>query len=179
MAAARRVRYSRRVNLLEPPRSAERRLLPPVPTKKSVATSVRPLNHILVADDDDAMRKIITLGLGQAGHRVSTVCDGEAAWDALCTRPYDLVITDHDMPRMKGLDLVRRLRFISSQVPVILMSGFMPWHEGDLQGLLRPGITLDKPFSLTALMSHVHNLLTLSALRAMELSPIPVRTSLE
>lgn len=119
-------------------------------------------NRILVADDDEALRAILNLGLTRAGHEVTTVADGQAAWDALVKETFDLLVTDHDMPHLQGLDLIRRVRVVSSRLPIILMSGSMPWHEDDLQGLLRPGVTLEKPFTLSAMIVHVHTLLSLS-----------------
>jgi len=48
--------------------------------------------------------------LRDAGYEVDTARDGGAGLIALCFNPYDLLITEHDMPTLTGLDLLRRMR---------------------------------------------------------------------
>jgi DNA-binding response OmpR family regulator len=120
--------------------------------------------HLLVADDDAGMRLIITTWLRDAGHRVSSVEDGEAAWEVLGAVGADLLITDHDMPRLKGLELVRRIRAGRLNLPVILISGRMPWGDPTLPTLLTPGVALEKPFALADLEAHVNACLAVALL---------------
>ncbi len=76
---------------------------PPVP-----AASGR---RILYADDVRELRDIARLSLTRDGHRIECVEDGLAAFERLGADPaFDLVITDHHMPRMNGLALVQQLR---------------------------------------------------------------------
>jgi DNA-binding response OmpR family regulator len=114
--------------------------------------------------------------LWAAGYRVSSAEDGEEGWSALCAGSYDLLITDHDMPRLSGLDLLRRLRAVKFDLPVILISGNMPWAEPDLLGMLQPGLALEKPFSFVGLMATVSSLLSkaLIAEPIFERTPSPV-----
>jgi DNA-binding response OmpR family regulator len=65
------------------------------------------------------------------------------------------MITDHDMPRLSGLDLIRRVRAVPSDMPVIMISGQMPWEELDFPELLPQGTALAKPFSVGEVMSVV------------------------
>jgi len=124
----------------------------PDPPRSQVSKS------ILVADDDEDIRKLLTATLGREGYQVSCTKDGEEAWAQLNLSPVDLLITDHDMPVLKGLDLLRRLRRHSLRLPVILMSGYMPWNEVDLD-TLTPGVALPKPFSISVLRERVRELL--------------------
>jgi CheY-like chemotaxis protein len=80
-------------------------------TASSLPTAGRPL-RILYADDMKELRELITIVLGREGHAVETAANGSLALDRLTAAPndYDLVITDHHMPEMNGLELVRRLR---------------------------------------------------------------------
>jgi DNA-binding response OmpR family regulator len=103
--------------------------------------------HVLIADDDADVLNIMQRILRGAGYSVCTVGNGEAAWEAFCAEDFNVVITDHDMPRLSGLDLLRRLRGRQHRVPVVFISGNMPWEESDLTHLLPPGATLQKPFS--------------------------------
>ena len=116
--------------------------------------------HILVVDDDAGVRFVLERVLRAAGYRVSAVDDGEAGWSAMCADSFDLIITDHDMPRLLGLDLVRRLRAVGFDLPVILISGRMPCDETDLLDVLKPGMAVEKPFSFNALLADVHGLLS-------------------
>jgi DNA-binding response OmpR family regulator len=94
-----------------------------------------------------------------AGYLTSLAEDGEAGWEAFRLNRFDALITDHDMPRLTGLDLIRRVRSAEHKVPVILMSGRMPFDETSLHPLLTPGVVLKKPFSISDLMTKLSGLL--------------------
>jgi DNA-binding response OmpR family regulator len=115
--------------------------------------------HILLVDDDPAVRGTVTLLLENAGYRVGCAPDGEAGWHALCAAPSDLLITDYEMPKLTGLELLRRVRAVSRHMPAILMSGCPPRGEADLESLLKPGAVIPKPFSIGALLATVQELL--------------------
>lgn len=116
--------------------------------------------HILVVDDDREICKIIALLLRGAGYRVDCAADGEAGWNALCADSFDLLIIDHEMPKLTGLELLRRVRAGPVPTPAIMISGFMPSGEADLEWLLRPGAAMEKPFSFGALLAKVRELLS-------------------
>ena len=97
-----------------------------------------------------------------AGYHVTTAEDGMQGWELFCRCNFDLLITDHDMPRLTGLDLTRRVRTDQRDLPVIMISGRMPWEELDLLSLLQPGIALEKPFAFAELNAHVRSLLASS-----------------
>jgi two-component system sensor histidine kinase RpfC len=85
---------------------------------------VRPL-RVLVADDQQANRTVLTRLLERAGHKVQQACDGEQALDQLETDNIDLAILDMHMPRFTGLDVLRQLRYMQAggrQTPVIVLS---------------------------------------------------------
>jgi len=111
--------------------------------------------RILVVDDDDGVREVVTIVLRRAGFQVGCAVDGESGWEALGAIRYDLLITDHQMPRLTGLGLLRRVRALPIQLPVILMSAKMPWGETDDWRLLKPGLAIEKPFSIGELLTAV------------------------
>lgn len=82
---------------------------PPAPA--AVGSAGRPL-RVLFADDMRELRDLITIVLSRDGHHVDTAPDGAAAWQKISANPdaYDLLITDHHMPMMNGLDLVGEVR---------------------------------------------------------------------
>ncbi len=65
---------------------------------------------ILIAEDDFISRKLLVNILEELGHTVTVANDGEEAWDAYKAQPTRMVITDWLMPRLDGLELVRRIR---------------------------------------------------------------------
>jgi len=120
-------------------------------------------NHILVVDDDAGVREVLANLLRRSGYQVSCANNGEAAWEALCANSFDALITDHAMPRLTGLDLLRRVRAGTlNALPVILMSGKMPWDEADLLDLVWPGMAMEKPFSFFELLTSVRTVLTIT-----------------
>src|SRR5581483_10136891 len=87
-------------------------------------TNADPSNaNILLVDDDALLRRSTARLLRQAGHRVDEQPDGEAALQALSKGNYDVVLTDLSMPRLDGLELLRRIRSFDSELPVILVTG--------------------------------------------------------
>lgn len=67
--------------------------------------------HVLVVDDMSTSRGLITQSLEEIGVRnVHTEADGETAWRSLASRPVHLVISDFNMPRMNGLQLLEAIR---------------------------------------------------------------------
>jgi two-component system, chemotaxis family, chemotaxis protein CheY len=66
--------------------------------------------EILVVDDTRSMRKMVAAVLSGAGYGVAEAGDGAEALEMAQARRFDLVVTDHNMPRMDGVTLVRALR---------------------------------------------------------------------
>ena len=80
-------------------------------------------NRVLIADDDDAVRKILVRLATRAGFSVAEVNSGAQAIAALRDGTFDAVVSDVNMPDGGGLDLLREVRGVDLDVPVILMTG--------------------------------------------------------
>jgi CheY-like chemotaxis protein len=106
-----------------------------------------PSNRILVVDDDRDLRLLSAEVLVRSGYKVDTAEDGEAGWEALHANSYDLLITDHNMPKVSGVELVKKVRSAHMILPVILASAALPAEELDRVPWLYPVATLIKPFS--------------------------------
>ncbi len=81
--------------------------------------------RVLVADDDQINRKVMSMQLEVAGHNARLVADGEQALDALGEADYDVVILDSHMPVMSGLEATRLIRVMQAgraSVPIIMFS---------------------------------------------------------
>ena len=76
---------------------------------------------ILVVDDTRSMRAMVAAVLQGAGYEVAEAGDGLEALDLARKRVFDLVVTDHNMPGMDGVTLVRELRALPDYDPVALI----------------------------------------------------------
>jgi CheY-like chemotaxis protein len=83
--------------------------------------------RILCAEDHEQICELLKRVLTQAGHDVACAYDGGVAWKMLAHDPtaFDVVITDHQMPEMTGLELVQRLRRTNFSGRIIVHSGNM------------------------------------------------------
>src|SRR5262245_44260578 len=79
---------------------------------------------ILVVDDTRSMRKMVVAVLQGAGYAVEEAGDGAEALEKAKVKVFDLVVTDHNMPRMDGVTLVRSLRGLAEydNVAIIVLS---------------------------------------------------------
>ncbi|MBN8708184.1 MAG: response regulator [Verrucomicrobia bacterium] len=95
-----------------------------------------PGHRILVADDSLTVRELERKLLVGQGYEVDTAVDGADAWNALRTGKYDLLVTDIDMPRLDGFELVKRVRGNAQlrDLPVIVMS-YKEREEDRVRGL--------------------------------------------
>src|SRR4051812_9690078 len=82
------------------------------------------LRSILVVDDEEPIRQVLTEVLSGHGYVVRTASDGEEALKELAAHDYDAVVTDVRMPRMDGLTLVRAIQQTAPDAPVIVMSAY-------------------------------------------------------
>lgn len=116
---------------------------------------------ILTVDDESHILHVVSLKLKNAGYTVVTAPDAEEAFEAAQATPFDLVITDFQMPGMTGLELARKLHAEPGKkhLPVMLLTA----HGLALEQveLARAGITacLSKPFSPRDLLAKVQELL--------------------
>src|SRR6186713_195069 len=92
-------------------------------TTQAMAPAIRPL-HILYAEDLKQLRDFMGIMLGREGHTVETADDGSIALERLKSdlQAFDLLITDHHMPKMNGLELVRRVRETSFAGRIVVFS---------------------------------------------------------
>jgi DNA-binding response OmpR family regulator len=112
-------------------------------------------SRILVVDDDDDIRRFNAEALTGSGYHVESAVDGADGWEALNADRFDLLITDNNMPRLSGIELIRKLNDACMPVRVILASGVSHAEESNL----RLAATLPKPFTLEELLGTVKKVL--------------------
>ena len=120
---------------------------------------------IALVDDDRNILTSVSIALESEGYRVETYTDGSSALDGLSAKRPDLAIFDIKMPRMDGMELLRRLRQ-KSDLPVI----FLTSKDDEIDELfgLKMGADdfITKPFSQRLLVERVKAVLRRSAARA-------------
>ena len=109
--------------------------------------------RILLVEDESAIRYYSRQVLTSAGYQVDTVTEGQAGWEALQARSYDLLITDNHMPGLSGADLVLRLRTARISLPVIFASGNIVPEQVAANSRLQPVSALPKPFTSAELLA--------------------------
>ena len=117
------------------------------------ATSKRGL-RVLVAEDEPLAALVIEDVLVGEGHAVALAQDGAAALELAAEQRFDVLLTDLAMPRVTGLELIRRLRQTQPMLPVVVMTGFLsPLAAQELRGQARPPVALlQKPFEIDRLL---------------------------
>lgn len=115
---------------------------------------------IVVAEDHEDIRVVLTRALERAGHEVVATADGAEAWDVIQRLRPDVVVTDVDMPHMTGLDLCRAIRADAAlrHIPVVLASGSLLPGDGKAEAAGATA-TLLKPFLPAQLLDCVADLL--------------------
>jgi DNA-binding response OmpR family regulator len=127
-----------------------------------------------MVEDEPCIRLLCTEALSRFGYQVDAAEDGEAAWRALNAATYDLMVTDNNMPKLSGLELLEKLRGARMALPVILVSGAMPAEELSCHPWLQVAAMLMKPFSTANLVTTVNSVLLLEHVREQE-APFPDR----
>lgn len=79
---------------------------------------------ILLADDDENLRRVLEFQLQEAEYTVLTASDGAEALDLFTTNDIDSVITDLRMPKVSGLELLEKIKELNAETPVIVVTAF-------------------------------------------------------
>jgi DNA-binding response OmpR family regulator len=115
--------------------------------------------RILVVEDDKDIRQLNTEALTQCGYHVDAAEDGAAAWNTLQSTGYDLMVTDNEMPKVTGVDLLKKLHAAHLALPVIMATGALPVDEFARHPWLQPAAMLIKPYTLDELVGTVRQVL--------------------
>lgn len=114
--------------------------------------------RILVVEDEVRLARHISSALTEAGHDPVAIHDGEAALDEAAGGSFDLIVLDVGLPRMDGLEVLRRLRsrHVTSRVLILTARGAVNDRVTGLQ--LGADDYLAKPFAMPELLARVHAL---------------------
>jgi two-component system, OmpR family, response regulator MtrA len=110
--------------------------------------------HVLLVEDDPSIREIATLGLEQAGFRVSATGDGRDALLRFKEGAFDLVVLDVMLPSLDGLEVCREIRR-ESQMPIVMLSARSELHDVVVGLELGADDYVTKPFELPELVARI------------------------
>ena len=117
--------------------------------------------RILIVDDEKRLAYSLgqTLKLDFPECQVEMAYSGEEALSSLASNAYDLIIADVRMPGVSGMELIRGVRYLDAEVPIILMTGYGSASLRQEAASLGVDHYIDKPFDIDELLSTVSRLL--------------------
>jgi DNA-binding response OmpR family regulator len=107
--------------------------------------------HILVADDEAALRELLCEKLTAQGYKTESAVDGEDAIERLQGNSFDLVLLDINMPKKTGLDVLKYIRAKELPTRVIMLTGRLGYSVGSESMKLGADEFITKPFDLNYL----------------------------
>jgi len=119
----------------------------------------RPMTRILLAEDDDDMRRFLGKALEKAGHDVILCADGMNAYERLREEPFELLLTDIVMPEMDGIELARRAADLDPDLKIMFITGFAAVALNPENNAPKDAKVLSKPFHLKELVDQVDKLM--------------------
>jgi two-component system alkaline phosphatase synthesis response regulator PhoP len=132
-----------------------------------------PSHHILVVDDEPLIRCLNTKMLVDAGYHVDAAADGAVAWNALQLKCYDLLITDNNMPKVSGVELIEKVRAAGMALPIIMATGTSPREQLARLPLLQPAAIMLKPYTHMELLGTVQEVLRATSGTYEQIAPLP------
>jgi two-component system, cell cycle response regulator CpdR len=114
---------------------------------------------ILLAEDDNDMRRFLVKALQNAGYSVASFDNGKSAYDRLREEPFELLLTDIVMPEMDGIELARRATELDPEIKVMFITGFAAVALNPDNSAPKDARILSKPFHLRDLVNEVERLL--------------------
>jgi len=112
--------------------------------------------HILLADDDHALRMVLGQIMTLSGYRVTYAENGKIALQLYRQTPdtFDLLITDICMPELNGDDLIREVRKLNDELPIIAITGFAR-PELIRDAVIHKATVFEKPLNFSDLMDNI------------------------
>jgi two-component system, cell cycle response regulator CpdR len=122
--------------------------------------SFSPNQKILLAEDDNDMRRFLAKALQNAGYAVVSFDNGLSAYNRLREEPFELLLTDIVMPEMDGIELARRATELDPDIKVMFITGFAAVALNPDNNAPPQAKVLSKPFHLKDLVAEVQRMLT-------------------
>jgi two-component system cell cycle response regulator CpdR len=114
--------------------------------------------QILLAEDDESLRRFLAAALVKAGHEVTDFGDGQEAHECLRTFRFDLLLTDIVMPGMDGIELAKRAAELDSRLKIMFITGFAAVALHPSSQAPKQARVLSKPFHLREIVREVERM---------------------
>jgi two-component system cell cycle response regulator CpdR len=117
------------------------------------------MHKILLAEDDNDMRRFLVKALENAGFEVSPHDNGMSAYQRLREEPFEMLLTDIVMPEMDGIELARRASELDPDIKIMFITGFAAVALNSDSEAPKNAKVLAKPVHLRELVSEVNKML--------------------
>lgn len=115
---------------------------------------------ILVVDDEDALRTVLSSELVSEGYDVGTAADGDDAITEFQKKVYDLVLLDIKMPRLNGFEVLRFIKEKHPKTKVIMLTGFADLKNAIESKKLGAEDFVSKPYDLVDLLTTIERVMS-------------------
>jgi two-component system cell cycle response regulator CpdR len=115
--------------------------------------------HILLAEDDESLRRFLAAALAKAGHEVTDFGDGTEAYECLKGFRFDLLVTDIVMPGMDGIELAKRAAEMVPALKIMFITGFAAVALHPSSQAPKQAKVLSKPFHLREIVAEVDRMI--------------------
>jgi CheY-like chemotaxis protein len=119
-------------------------------------------NRILVVDDEEALRVVLSAELEGEGYQVTSAADGQEAINILTTKEFDLILLDIKMPNVDGFEVLKFVKERWPQTKVVMLTGFADLKNAIESKKLGAEDFVSKPYDLVDLLTTVERVLTSS-----------------
>ena len=130
-----------------------------------------PIHRILVVDGDPYICHLNAEVLIRQGYEVNAVEDGATAWEELQASSYNLLIADQKIPKVSGVELLKKIHAARMALPVIVATKTLPTRKFSQLPWLQPATILRKPYTFEGLLGTVKNVLCATAIVRGEIAP--------
>ena len=115
--------------------------------------------NILVVDDKKIIGDLFDFTLGYSGHNITVVDKAQEAFDAVKGRSFDIAFIDIIMPEKDGVDVLKELKHLSPDLPIVMMSGYSVEDKKKKAGELGAVTCLKKPFEIDEVKAVIKSVL--------------------
>ena len=117
------------------------------------------MHKILLAEDDNDMRRFLVKALENAGFQVSPHDNGLSAYQRLREEPFEMLLTDIVMPEMDGIELARRATELDPDIKIMFITGFAAVALHPSSNAPKQAKVLSKPFHLREIVQEVERMI--------------------
>jgi two-component system, NtrC family, response regulator PilR len=116
-------------------------------------------SSVLVVDDEEALRSVLSNELINEGYDVQTASDGDDAIAAIDKTPFDLVLLDIKMPRVSGFEVLKHIKEHAGGTKVVMLTGFADLKNAIESKKLGADDFVSKPYDLVDLLTTIERVL--------------------